>query len=117
MFARSKTLLHNVGVEFSTGEIIRKRREHLHITQEELARKIGLKPSTISLYESGSRKPKLEVLRKISSALDISVAALINIRVPRADLDIALRAKGLTPQDIEQVRNFIQLVKNAGKHS
>jgi transcriptional regulator with XRE-family HTH domain len=98
------------------GETIRKRRDQIGLTQEELGKKIGVEATTVSLYESDSRKPKLTVLRKISSVLDVSLAALLGIEVRKTDLDIALRSHGLRPEDIEQVRQYIQFVKKARKN-
>ena len=98
------------------GQTIRKRREQTGLTQEELGKKIGVEATTVSLYESGSRKPKLSVLRKISLVLDVSLATLLDIEVQKTDLDIALRSHGLEPSDIEQVRQFIQFVKKTNKN-
>ena len=98
------------------GETIRKRREEAGITQEELGKKIGVEATTVSLYESGSRRPKLSVLKSISSVLDISLAALMDIKGDKKDLDIALRAHGLTPKDVQQVRQYIQFVTKAKNH-
>ncbi len=98
------------------GKTIRERREQVGLTQEELGTKIGVEATTVSLYESGTRKPKLSVLRNLSKVLDVSLAALLDIEVPKADLDIALRSHGLNPGDIEQVRQYIQFVRKAKKN-
>ena len=99
------------------GETIRKRRESLRITQEELGKRIGVEATTVSLYESATRRPKFAILKKISSELGISLAALMDIEISKTDLDIALRANDLKPGDIEEVRRYIQLIINARKHT
>lgn len=48
-------------------------RKENNITQKELARQIGLKPSTISMYESGKRIPSLKTALKISSYFNIPI--------------------------------------------
>ena len=45
--------------------------------QEELAKKIEVNPSTISLYETGRRKPDIETLMMLSEALDVSIDQLV----------------------------------------
>jgi len=53
------------------------RRKELGLNQTELANKAGLKPSAISQYESGERKPSYEALIKLSGALQVSTDYLI----------------------------------------
>lgn len=47
------------------------------ISQNELAEKIGITGSAISQYESGKRKPNIEVLKKIAQVLNCTVDDLI----------------------------------------
>ncbi len=49
-------------------QIIRARKE-LHMTQAELAKKIGTQKSNISRLESGNYNPSLDFLIKVSEAL------------------------------------------------
>ncbi len=49
-------------------QIIRARKEQ-HITQEELAKRIGTQKSNISRLESGNYNPTLDLLIKIANAL------------------------------------------------
>lgn len=46
-------------------------------TQEELARKAGLHPVTLSRYETGDREPDLGSLRRIASALGVPLSTFI----------------------------------------
>lgn len=48
-------------------------REKKGMSQTELANRVGLKQTTISQYESGSRKPNLTMAKKLSDALEISL--------------------------------------------
>lgn len=52
---------------------IKSLREENHITQEELAKKMGLSKGIISLYEKEIRKPSLEILIKLSEIFDCSI--------------------------------------------
>ena len=56
------------------GPLIRKLRINLNITQRELAKKVGIAPSYLNDLEKEKRSaPKLEVIKKLSSILKISL--------------------------------------------
>lgn len=100
-----------IDINITIGQFIKEKRELLGLTQGALGEKIGLSPATISLYESGDRKPEVEVLRKLATALEVSVAALINTEVKDSDIDAALRSHDLSAGDIDQVKNYIKFLK------
>lgn len=52
---------------------IKKAREMLGLSQDELGRRIGEKPSVIRLLESGKLKPSDSLARKIESFLRIQL--------------------------------------------
>ena len=58
------------------GERIYYCRVENHMTQKQLAEKIGIDPSTLRKYESGRLNPKIGTLRKIADALGCDVADL-----------------------------------------
>ena len=86
------------------------------LTQDEFGEKIGVSPATVSLYESGERKPRLEALEKIAKVIKVSLAALLDIQVKEADLDIALRSEKLTLDEVKEVRKYVKLLRNARVH-
>lgn len=53
--------------------LIKKAREALGLTQEELGRKLGEKTSVISKLETGKLKPSIPLARKIEHALKIKI--------------------------------------------
>lgn len=55
------------------GAAIRKARMDEHISQEELAEKIGITPTHIKHIESGHRKPSIEILYRIVRILNMSL--------------------------------------------
>ena len=55
----------------SFGEQLRRRREELHISREELAGKLGVSRSAIGNYETGVSFPKEEVLLALFDALQV----------------------------------------------
>ena len=48
-------------------------REKKGLSQQELAARVGLKQTTISQYESGSRRPNLQIAKKLSVALEMTL--------------------------------------------
>ncbi len=60
----------------STPENIKRIRKEKGLTQKELGELCGMADSAIRRYESGRANPKIETLKKIAIALDVSVSDL-----------------------------------------
>lgn len=59
-------------------ENIKKYRKKLKLTQEALARKADISYNTITKLESGRiTDPRMETLKKLASALDVSIDTLV----------------------------------------
>lgn len=63
----------------STGELIRKRRRELQMSQAELAEKVGVAARQIRRYEADEQQPLFAVGVSIAQALDISVTELAGL--------------------------------------
>ena len=63
----------------SFGENLRKAREKCGFTQEQLAYRLNISPSTVGMYEQGRREPDLDTLAKISEKLFTSINILLGI--------------------------------------
>ena len=61
----------------NVGENIKKRRKEKGLTQKELAKKLNVSEPMISQYES-KETLKLETIRKIARALDVSLNVLLD---------------------------------------
>ena len=61
----------NVGAE------IKRRRENVGITQDELARVVCVSRSAIAQYENGYKLPSIEVLFRIADALETTPTAIL----------------------------------------
>lgn len=59
--------------------LLKQKRQERGITQNELASVIGVKPNTVSQWESGARQPRAELLPKIASFLCCTVDELLGI--------------------------------------
>lgn len=49
------------------------------MSQTELADIVGLKQTTISQYENGSRRPNISIAKKLSNALGISLDDFVRL--------------------------------------
>ncbi len=56
---------------------LRRLRQHLGITQEELEARSGVPQANISLYETGRMNPNLANLKKLAAALEVSTDQLL----------------------------------------
>ncbi len=63
---------------YVTGPVIRKLREAQHMTQAELAEKIGVSSKTVSKWETAKGLPDISLLQQLAQALGISVIELMN---------------------------------------
>ena len=59
------------------GEKIKKYREEKKMNQMEVAEVLGMKPATISKYETGALEPNIESLKKLAELFGISVDELL----------------------------------------
>ena len=64
----------------SFGKNMKRIRETLGLTQQELADRTGLQPAAISHFESGSREPSLKNIERICKGLGCSANVLINTK-------------------------------------
>lgn len=58
------------------------RSEH-GLTQSELARRLGISPSAVGMYEQGRREPDGETLARMASVLGCSTDELLGVKAPR----------------------------------
>ena len=81
--ANQNAVYKESGSEMSLGKTIKHLRERSRMTSAELARRAGVTKPTISKLEDESAKnPTLDNLKKIASALGVSVAYLIGEGYP-----------------------------------
>lgn len=77
-FAKRGFFFYNIDMEVKqineyVGSKIKLYRNSLGLTQEELAKKIGVGKTTISNYEVGLRSPKKQQMIKLSEVFDVSI--------------------------------------------
>lgn len=69
----SRELFTNQAHAYYTGQIIEEARKKAHLTQEELAKRVGANKSYISRIENGKTEPKISTFYRIAAALGLSV--------------------------------------------
>lgn len=95
-------------MEFS--ERLKELRKQAHLTQVELAGKLGIVQSSYADWERGKKKPTQENLVKIAQVLNVSVDYLVGNSEENADeldnieLLFRMNSKGLTKEEKEIFR-------------
>jgi transcriptional regulator with XRE-family HTH domain len=68
------------------GRSIKLCRTNRGLSQEDLAKKVGLSPSYISLIEKGDRDPAVSTVEKLATALGVPMSLLTFLAADPADL-------------------------------
>lgn len=96
------------------GDTLKQARINAGLTQKQLGEKCGMADSAIRKYESGKIKPKIETLKKIAAALNVSVIDLADFDTATEILaddinQISMRYGQETPQYYRMVEAFSTL--------
>lgn len=107
---------------------VKQLREEKHITQEKLAKAVGIDRTTISKVESGERELTLDHLQRISKFFDVSFdyvlgtsndrkikVQVIDIQpdgVTKTQMEFLKKIEELDVKDIEQVMDYIDFLKS-----
>jgi len=89
------------------GEKIKSLRLEKHLTQTELARRIGVSKSMVSSYELEQRSPSYEILIKIAAYFGVSTDFLFGIEKSRS-----LNCTGLNDEEVGAVNSIIEIIRN-----
>ena len=66
------------------GEVVKRQREALGLTQRSLAQKLGVESSHVAFIESGRRKPSLKLVARLADVLDLDRQDLLIRAHPEA---------------------------------
>lgn len=100
----------------SLGQRIRKRRQVLKITQQDLAQALGVSPQHVSLIEQDKTTPSFTLLPKLAEQLGVSIDYLVSgkegiitdiIPAIKADKNLNLKAK-------RTLIAFVELLRGTG---
>jgi len=73
-------------MSYQIGLRIRKFREDNHMTQKQLADKIGVTSSRVSNWEQGVHRPDVDIFADICRALNVSPSELLDIHISTHEL-------------------------------
>jgi transcriptional regulator with XRE-family HTH domain len=59
------------------GENLRRARQHLGMTQEEVGHRSGVHPTEVSRIEAGKRDPRVSTVERLAKAVGISPSDLL----------------------------------------
>lgn len=88
------------------GKRIRALRLGKNLTQEQLAKRIGMTKSVISAYEASMRYPSYDVLMKLASIFSVSIDFLLGV-THKQTIDIS----ELSEENKALVVNFVEALK------
>lgn len=103
------------------GEKIKAKRTEKRMTQQELADKIGVSYTTVSLYESNSRKPSFKALARIAEVFDVSQSYFFDEENSDGEnleeqIQLARRMKNLSEADFKLVDDIIKSMTERHKN-
>lgn len=79
-------------------------------TQKDLAQKLGITPSMVAHYETGSRLPSLEILVAAAKLFHVTTDYLLGVVQSH---DEVIDISGLTPEEVHSIELIIE---NYRKH-
>ncbi|MCM8761268.1 MAG: response regulator [Candidatus Omnitrophica bacterium] len=89
-----------------------------NISQQELAKKLNVAQSTVGMWESGKRVPKLDELKRLARVLGITISCLLSgkerkIEIIKNEIYIdGEKVSELDPTDVDGIIEYINLVKS-----
>lgn len=96
------------------GKIISELRKSLGLTQEELAKELGVAKVTLQNYELGTREPNHEMTKKIAKFFGVTTDFLLEAsEVYEDEKDLIITAAGLSPEDKKRIIEIAKAFKNS----
>src|SRR5215470_13957168 len=92
----------------SFGRIIEDRRHELGLTQEMVAKKVGVKANYIGYLERGMRHPSQKVVERLSGALKLDPQDLYLLANPRVRSLLGKGGKAAAPTGSSLWQKFLQ---------
>lgn len=106
-------------------KILKDLRNNRKISQEKLAKHMGVSRSTIAMWESGASEPDNESLKKLSMFFGVSTDYLLENEISNnepqiSDDDIMFALfdgdKDITPEMLDEVKQFARFVREKHKN-
>ena len=96
----------------AVGRRIKEAREKRHLTQEELAARIDISPTHVSVIERGTKIPRLDTFVAIANALEVSGdALLLDVVDHAAESQASALSAALEGLPWEEKRRILKVVR------
>ncbi len=98
------------------GEKLRKQREYLGFSQDEVADSVGMPRSAVSLVENGQRKVEALELKRFARLYEKSIGYFTDDQVPTANVSenilvLTRLASKLTSNDLTELQRFAEFLQ------
>ena len=91
---------------------LKESRESLHLTQDYVARVLGIPRTAIVQIENGNRRVSSDELAKFSRLYGVSADYIMGTQVKNETIEFFARGfEGLSEQDKEEIKNLIEFKK------
>ena len=96
------------------GQNIKKYRERLDLTQDQVSGFLDINRVQLAFFESGTREISLDYLNKLSNLFNVELEDLIeeDENLANANIAFAFRSNDLNGGDLKQVASFQKVIKN-----
>lgn len=85
------------------------------LSQKEVAEAVGVAKSTYSLYESGSREPNVQTIKKLADTLNVSADELLGINEEPHNIAAHFDGDEYTEEELGRIKEFAAFVKASRK--
>ncbi|MBO5969523.1 MAG: helix-turn-helix transcriptional regulator [Clostridia bacterium] len=88
-------------------------RQSMNLTQPQLAERIGVSRSAISMYELGSREPDFETLEAIADFFNVDMNYLVggeNVDTDESLIILNRNARNLSPEDRKKLLDVAKTI-------
>lgn len=96
---------------YGMGEKIRAERNRMRLTQTQLATRIGVERTMVSLYESGGSTPPSDVLAKLAAALQVSADYLLGLSKQQT-----MNVDGLENHQVDVLKALANELRDANRY-
>lgn len=90
----------------TVGQRILQKRKELNLSQEELARRVGVDRTTVAKWESGSNNLKQSVVKKLADALECSPVWLVGLDNPDIMIEFEATMNTMTTQQLNRIMAY-----------
>ena len=89
------------------GEKLHQLRTDNHLTQQDVANRLGMTKSNISYYETGIKTPPADILIKLAKIFHVSTDYLLDV-----DSSQMISLQGLNDEEIAAVKHIVTVMQH-----